>query len=48
METMAEVLDIPIDQLFVGDMNVRKDIGDISELTASVGDHGVLSPIRFS
>lgn len=42
---MPEIFEIPVERLLVGDTNVRRDIGDISELTASIKDHGVLSPI---
>lgn len=42
---MIEVIEISLDRLFVGEANVRKHLGDISELTASVKKHGVLHPI---
>lgn len=42
---MPQVIEIPTDQLFVGKANVRKNLGDISELTVSIQEHGVLHPV---
>jgi ParB/RepB/Spo0J family partition protein len=39
------VVEIPIKKLYVGKYNVRKDIGDITELVASIKEKGVLQPI---
>jgi len=42
---MSQVVELPLDKLYVGNTNVRKDIGDISELTMSIKAKGVLEPI---
>ena len=39
------VAEIPIEKLYVGKCNVRTDIGDLTELTASIKEKGVLQPI---
>jgi ParB/RepB/Spo0J family partition protein len=39
------VVEIPINKLYVGKCNVRKDRGDIAELVASIKEKGVLQPI---
>lgn len=42
---MAQVIEIPITKLYVGKFNVRSDAGDITELTRSIEQEGVLQPI---
>jgi ParB/RepB/Spo0J family partition protein len=42
---MAQVAEIPITKLFVGKINVRSVAGDITELTKSIEESGVLQPI---
>jgi len=39
------MVELPLDKIYVGDANVRKKIGDISELTMSIKIKGVLEPI---
>ncbi|MFQ6033210.1 MAG: ParB/RepB/Spo0J family partition protein, partial [Candidatus Zixiibacteriota bacterium] len=39
------VVEIPIKKLYVGKYNVRKDVGDVTELVASIREKGVLQPI---
>ena len=45
MTTQFEVLDLPINQLSVSPINVRQDIGDVSELADSIREQGVLEPL---
>ena len=45
MTTQFEVLDVPIDQLSVSPINVRQNIGDVSELADSIREQGVLEPL---
>ena len=45
MTTQIEVLDLPITQLSVSPINVRQDIGDVSELADSIREQGVLEPL---
>jgi ParB/RepB/Spo0J family partition protein len=40
-----QILELEISKLFVGDTNVRKNVGDISELAASVKINGILQPL---
>jgi len=42
---MVEVAEIPIKNLYIGECNVRRSIGDITELTRSIEEKGVLEPI---
>lgn len=42
---MAQVMEIPIARLYVGKSNVRSGAGDITELTRSIEEEGVLQPI---
>lgn len=42
---MAQVAEIPITKLFIGKVNVRSAAGDITELTKSIEESGVLQPI---
>ena len=42
---MAQVAEIPITKLFVGKINVRNAAGDVTELTKSIEESGVLQPI---
>lgn len=42
---MAQVMEIPIAKLFVGKSNVRGAAGDITELTKSIEEEGILQPI---
>lgn len=42
---MAETLQLALDQLFLGDVNIRKDVGDLQELTDSVKNQGVIQAI---
>jgi len=42
---MSHVSEIEIGKLFIGKCNVRKDVGDISELTESIKQVGVLEPL---
>jgi len=42
---MAQVAEIPITKLFVGKTNVRGAAGDITELTRSIEEEGILQPI---
>ena len=39
------VVEIPMEKLYIGKYNVRKDVGDLTELTASIKEKGVLQPI---
>ena len=45
MTTPFEVLDLSIDQLTVSPINVRQNIGDVSELADSIREQGVLEPL---
>lgn len=40
-----ELFEIPVDRIITGD-NVRADVGDITELAASIAQHGILQPLR--
>ena len=42
---VAQVAEIPIGKLYVGKNNVRSAAGDITELTKSIEEEGVLQPI---
>jgi ParB family chromosome partitioning protein len=42
---LAQILEIPIAKLYVGKSNVRSSAGDITELTKSIEEEGVLQPI---
>jgi len=39
------MMEVPLDRLEISKHNVRKDIGDISELSASIKKHGILEPL---
>jgi ParB/RepB/Spo0J family partition protein len=41
----VRVLEIDLDKLDISPLNVRKDLGDISELAASIREEGVLQPL---
>jgi ParB/RepB/Spo0J family partition protein len=45
MPTQVHVLEIPIDDLMISPLNVRKELGDIAELTDSIREEGVLQPL---
>lgn len=45
MANPVRVLEIPIDQLIISPLNVRKYLGDISELADSIRAEGVLQPL---
>ena len=40
-----QVMEIELDKLYIGKANVRRDVSDLAELTASIREHGVLQPI---
>jgi ParB/RepB/Spo0J family partition protein len=42
---LAQIMEIPIAKLYVGKSNVRRSAGDITELTKSIEEKGVLQPI---
>ena len=42
-----ELHEIPLDAIDIGS-NVRTDVGDVTELAASIETHGLLSPIRVA
>jgi ParB family chromosome partitioning protein len=42
---LAQVMEIPITRLYVGKSNVRSAAGDITELTRSIEEEGILQPI---
>lgn len=45
MTPPLEVLEVPVDQLSVSPINVRQDIGDVSELADSIREQGILEPL---
>ena len=45
MTTRFEALEVPTDQLEISPVNVRRDIGDISELADSIREQGILEPL---
>ena len=45
MTTPRELLEVPVDQLSVSPINVRRDIGDVSELADSIREQGILEPL---
>ena len=45
MTTPLEVLEVSVDQLSVSPINVRRDIGDVSELADSIREQGILEPL---
>ena len=45
MTTQFEVLDLPIGQLAISPINVRQNVGDVSELADSIREQGVLEPL---
>ena len=42
---MAQVAEIPMAKLYVGKFNVRSEVGDITELTRSIEEEGILQPL---
>lgn len=42
---MAQVAEIPLEKLYIGEVNVRRSVGDITELTRSIEEKGVYQPI---
>ena len=40
-----EALEVPTNQLVVSPINVRRNVGDISELADSIREHGILEPL---
>ena len=42
---MAQVVEIPLEKLYIGEVNVRRSVGDITELTRSIEEKGVYQPI---
>lgn len=42
---MAETLQLRLDQLFLGDVNVRKDVGELEDLANSVKSQGVIQAL---
>ena len=42
---MIEAIEVDINKLVLGKLNVRREVGDISELVASIKEKGILSPI---
>jgi len=42
---LAQVVEIPITKLYVGRVNVRSGAGDITELTRSIEEEGVIQPL---
>ncbi len=42
---MVQIEEIPLTKLFVGKSNVRSEVGDITELTRSIEEEGVLQPL---
>lgn len=42
---MAQVVEIPLKKLYVGKFNVRSEAGDITELTRSIEESGILQPL---
>jgi ParB/RepB/Spo0J family partition protein len=45
MAAPVRVLEIPIGQLIISPLNVRKDTGDLAELADSIREEGVLQPL---
>lgn len=41
----VSIVEISIEKLYVGKCNVRTDMGDVTELTASIKEKGILQPI---
>jgi len=42
---MSEVIEIDLNKLFIGKLNVRKSLGDITELAESIRQVGILEPL---
>ena len=42
---MAETLQLRMDQLFLGEANIRKDVGDLGELANSIKSQGVIQAL---
>jgi len=42
---LAQIMEIPIAKLYIGKSNVRSGAGDITDLTKSIEEEGVLQPI---
>lgn len=42
---MAQLVEISIEKLYIGETNVRRSVGDITELTRSIEEKGVYQPI---
>ncbi|MGA3109982.1 MAG: ParB/RepB/Spo0J family partition protein, partial [Candidatus Bathyarchaeia archaeon] len=42
---MAVLSELETNKLFVGDSNVRKSVGDITELKLSIEEKGILEPL---
>ena len=42
---MATMTDLETAKLFVGESNVRKSVGDITELKLSIEEKGILEPL---
>ena len=45
MNKKVRVSILPIDKLFIGDINVRKDHSDVDDLVRSIREHGLLNPL---
>lgn len=45
MLRMDEVVEIELEKLFVGECNVRKEKGDLTELSNSIKEKGILEPL---
>jgi len=45
MAKVTERREVPIDRLYVNGENVRKEVGDLTDLENSIEHHGVLEPI---
>ena len=40
-----QAVELPIGQVVPSPINVRREVGDVSELTASIREHGILEPL---
>lgn len=45
MINLAQVIEIALEKLYIGKTNVRRSVGDITELTRSIEEKGVYQPI---
>ena len=44
-QRVGTIIDLDVSKIFVGDVNVRKSPGDVSDLVESIREEGILEPV---